>query len=277
MENKTSQNILEFFNQVHFKEVFFLIAGIVLLATVVGLLHRMTLYLSKKYPARRLLLFRLSSTISFFLYVFGGLFLVYEVLHPTKELLLAIGGGMAVAIGFSLRDLVASLFAALILLFDQPFQVGDRVQFGDSYGEIKTIGLRAVRLQTLDDSQVTIPNSRFITDTVSSGNTGFLHMMIVMPFHLALDTDIRLAKDILRETVVTSRFAYMGKPVVITVAELAVGNMLTLQLTAKAYVADVKYEKEFQTDVVMRATEAFREAGIERPTLSVAHLEMLDQ
>ncbi len=105
-------------------------------------------------------------------------------------MLLALGGGAAVAIGFSLKDLVASLFAGIILLFDRPFQVGDRVTFGNTYGEITSIGLRAVRLQTLDDNLVTIPNSRFIVDPVASGNAGELDMMVVMPFHLALNADI---------------------------------------------------------------------------------------
>lgn len=42
------------------------------------------------------------------------------------------------------------------------------------------------------------------------------------------------------------------------------GDMLALKLTAKAYVLDVRFEKDFETDVVLRATEAFRVHRIER-------------
>ncbi len=96
-------------------------------------------------------------------------------------------------------------------------------------------------------------------------------MMVVMPFHLALDADIQLARDILHETVVTSQFVYLKKPVNIVASEVAVGDMLALKLTAKAYVLDVRYEKAFETDVVLRATQAFKEHRIERPTLRFAN------
>lgn len=43
--------------------------------------------------------------------------------------MLAAGGSIAVAVGLSLKDLAASVVAGLILLFDRPFQVGDRVTF----------------------------------------------------------------------------------------------------------------------------------------------------
>ena len=272
METST-KTVLEFMNQLQFSALFFLVIGIVVLAYAGRLLYKTTSWLSERFPARRLLFHQLATTIGFFIYVSGGLFLIYAVLNPSKQLLLAVGGGAAVAIGFSLKDLVASLFAGLILLFDRPFQVGDRVTFGDTYGEITSIGLRAVRLQTLDDNLVTIPNSRFIVDQVASGNAGALDMMVVMPFHLALHADIALARGILHETVVTSQFVYLKKPVIIVASEVVVGNMLALRLTAKAYVLDVRFEKDFETDVVLRTTEAFREHAIERPAISFSRLE----
>lgn len=38
------------------------------------------------------------------------------------------------------------------------FQVGDRVNLEGYYGEVTSIGLRAVRLATVDDNEVTVPN-----------------------------------------------------------------------------------------------------------------------
>src|SRR5690606_31615743 len=108
----------------------------------------------------------------------------------TKEVLLAIGGTAAVTIGFALKDLTASILAGIIIIIDRPFQVGDRVSFGGVYGEIASIGLRSVRLVTLDDNVVTIPNNKFLTDIVSSGNWGALDMMIQMDFFVGVDQDI---------------------------------------------------------------------------------------
>jgi len=265
MENEATRQFLALIEQVHLKEVFLLIAGVVLLGYTVHILNQKAARLSERYPTKRLLILQIVSTINFFVYIAGAIVLVYGVLSPTRELLLALGGGAAVAIGFSLRDLMASLFAGVILLFDRPFQVGDRVTFADTYGEIKTIGLRAVRIRTLNDDLVTIPNSKFITDVVSSGNAGALDMMVAMDFHFPLNADIELIREILWETVHTSRFVYLKKPVVVAASEATVGSTVALKLTVKAYVLDVRYEKAFQTDVVTRATVAFREQGLPRP------------
>lgn len=242
-----------------------LLIGLSTLVFIAGLLNRLAARASEQFPSRRLLFLQIVTTFNFCIYIFGGALLIYTTLSPAKELLIALGGGAAVAIGLSLKDLVASLVAGLTLLFDRPFLVGDRVQFGDVYGEIKSIGLRSVKLVTLDDSLVTIPNARFISDVVSSGNAGALDMMIVMSFHVALDADIETAQRLIYETVVTSRYAYLAKPVKVVVSEVVIGHNLALQLTAKAYVLDVQYEKSFQTDVVTRVTKSFLVHHIKRP------------
>lgn len=245
----------------------FLLLGMAVLVFMAGLFKRLADRASDYFPSRRLLFLQIVTTLNFCVYIFGGSLLIYVTLSPAKEILLALGGGAAVAIGLSLKDLVASLVAGLTLLFDRPFLVGDRVQFADTYGEIKSIGLRSVKLVTLDDNLVTIPNARFISDVVSSGNAGSLDMMVVMPFHIALDADLETARRLLYETVVTSRFVYLAKPVKIVVAEVVLGHNLALQLMAKAYVLDVKYEKDFQTDVVSRVSKVFLAHHIKRPLL----------
>jgi len=223
--------------------------------------------LYRRIPRRRILISQIATTLNFSIYIFGGPFLFYAILQPPREVMLAATGSIAVALGLSLKDLVASVIAGFILLFDRPFQVGDRVSFGDVYGEIESIGLRSVRLVTLDDNLVTIPNNRFMSDVVSSANAGALDMMLVFDFYIALDADIRKARDLLYEVVVTSRYAYLKKPVNIVMTEMPVAERLAIQLRAKAYVIDVRFEKAFQTDVVLRATEAFNKHHIKRPPL----------
>lgn len=221
--------------------------------------------LMDRLPTRRFLILQITTLVSFVIYIVGGVALVLGVLQPPKEFLIAAGGSVAVALGFALKDVAASLVAGLLLLFDRPFRVGDRVSFTDIYGEIVSIGLRTVRLQTLDDNIVTIPNSRFITEAVASGNAGELHMMVVTDFHVALDADIEKAQAIIHEVVVTSRFAYLKKPVTFAIEEIAVAERLALRIRAKAYVLDVHHEKAFQTDIVTRVSALFRESGIPRP------------
>ncbi|WP_133489819.1 mechanosensitive ion channel family protein [Alcanivorax sp. 24] len=230
-------------------------------------LNRLGHSLMERLPSRRFLILQFITLISFLIYTLGTGALILGVLNPPREFILAAAGSLAVALGFALKDVVASLVAGLLLLFDRPFQVGDRVQFGDTYGEIVAIGLRAVRLQTLDDNLVTIPNSLFITDAVASGNAGALDMMVVSDFHVALDADLERIEALIREVVVTSRYAYLKKPVSFAIEEVQVGNTLAIRFRTKAYVLDVRYETAFRSDVVTRVTTLFRERGVPRPRL----------
>ncbi|WP_027358761.1 mechanosensitive ion channel family protein [Desulforegula conservatrix] len=272
MSSENYSDIIKFMTQLRLDWFILLILGIVVLTYTVKILRKWAKTLSLKFPKHRLLVLQIETTAVFFVYIFGGTVMVYSVLSPAKELMIALGGGVIVAVGLSLKDLVASLFAGLILLFDRPFQVGDRMSFDSSYGEIKSIGLRAVRLQTLDDNTVTIPNVRFITDAVASGNSGALDMMVVVPFYVALDADIARARDIIYETVVTSCYTYLKKPVLIVASEESFQTGFFIKLSAKAYVLDVQYEEHMKTDIVFRTNEAFLKEGIKRPVLNYNHM-----
>ncbi len=254
--------VVELFNVYALMLLF--IGGLVLWALNWGI-SKASQKITEKMPTRRFLILQITTLIGFVLYTVGAIALVIGVLQPPKEFMLAAGGSIAVALGFALKDIAASLVAGLLLLFDRPFRVGDRVSFDNVYGEIVSIGLRTVRLQTLDDNLVTIPNSRFITDVVASGNAGELDMMVVTDFHVALDANIEQAQDIVEEIIVTSRYAYLKKPVTFAIEEIEVGYRLAIRLRAKAYVLDVHYEKAFQSDIVVRVSKRFTEMQVARP------------
>jgi small-conductance mechanosensitive channel len=188
--------------------------------------------------------------------------LFFGVLAPPRELMIAVAGGLAVAVGLALKDVVSSLVAGVILLFDRPFNVGDRVSFQGAYGDIVSIGLRAVRLQTLDDNFVTIPNAKFITEAVASANFGQLTMMVMVDFHLDPRCDLGLARRLAREAVVTSRYAFLRRPLDLVLSQELGDGFVATRLTVKAYVIDVMFEKAFQSDIVERVSRTFNDAGI---------------
>ena len=65
--------------------------------------------------------------------------------------------------------------------------------------------------------------------------------------------------------IVTSRYAYLKKPVSFAIEEVEIGDMLAIRLRSKAYVLDVHYEKAFQSDIVVRVSRRFQEQQIPRP------------
>jgi small-conductance mechanosensitive channel len=256
-----------FFDLVDPQKIIAIIIGFVAIALLVRLINGLTKKIQNFYPSHRLLALQIATIFNFSIYILGSFGLIYAIIRPPKELLLAVGGSAAVAIGFALKDLVSSIIAGLILLFDRPFQVGDRVSFNDTYGEIISIGLRAVRLNTLDDNMVTIPNSKFLTDIVASGNAGALDMMICVDFIVSSESDLRKTRDLLYEVVATSKYVFIKKPINVVFTEKTQGQFLWVEVKVKAYVLDVVYEKAFQSDIVLRGNEVLNENKISRPAI----------
>ena len=270
MDNQALQDISAVGDLLDLSKVIMLLSAMFVLWALNKVIRHVCEVLMVSIPARRFFILQFATLFTFVWYFVGTYWIITGIIQPPKEMVLALGGSAAVAIGIALKDVVASIIAGVILLFDRPFQVGDRVNFNDTYGEIVSIGLRSVRLNTLDDNLVTIPNSRFITEMVSSGNAGALDMMVVCDFHLALEADIELAQSLIHEVVVTSRFAYLKKPVNFVLSEVVIAERLALQLKVKAYVIDVHYEKAFQSDIVKRTAKLFIENKVARPTREIS-------
>ncbi len=261
---KSAAQIIEFFRPSGLVPALFfvLIAGFVL-----WLIKRTVARLGERFIERRLLAQQISTVLRFMIYIVTFIAVIRSVFRLDKQTVFALTGTIAVTVGFALKDLAASVLAGITILFDRPFQVGDRVTFGTIYGEIQSIGLRSVRLLTLDDSLVTIPNNKFLTDVVISGNAGELTMQLVMDFYIAQDADVARAKRVVSEAVRTSRFVYLAKPVVVLVNEVIEKNYLATRLRAKAYVLDVRYEKAFETDVTERVKAGLKAVGVRPPAV----------
>jgi small-conductance mechanosensitive channel len=214
---------------------------------------------------RRLLLKQVSLLTRFTLLLVASLLAASSVFDFSGQALYGVAGLLFLGLGYAFKDVLSSVTAGVIILFDRPFQVGDRIAFGGHYGEVREIGIRKVQLVDLDDNVVSIPNSRFLSDTVSSANFGALHQMCVFSFYIGCNEDFERARKLISEATVASRYVYLDLPVVVHFSEGPVpdgAERFALKLTVKAYVFDGRYESAFGTDVHERVKRAFRAAGI---------------
>jgi len=239
---------------------------VIVIAFIIGRIAARSLdALGERINQKRLLFKQISAITRFVMLIVATMLVASSLFSFSSEALLAVGGSAAVAIGFAFKDLLASLMAGIILLFDRPFQVGDRITFGDTYGEVVEIGLRAVRVQTLDDNLVSIPNHRFLNDVVSSANSGSLHQMCVFPFWVGCNENIEEAKRIIYEATASSRYVFIDQPITVSVREGPVpdgAERFAIEIRVKAYVFDGRYETAFGTDVTERVKAAFASGGI---------------
>ncbi len=79
---------------------------------------------------------------------------------PVAGLIAGLGvGGLAIAL--AAQSTLENFIGGIILYADQPVKVGDICKFGDRRGTVEDVGLRSVRVRTIDNTVVTIPNAAF--------------------------------------------------------------------------------------------------------------------
>ncbi len=230
--------------------------------------------IGERAAGRRLFFKKAAAVARYMIYFAAFAVALPSALKLDRTAMIAIAGSLGIALGFGFKDVLTSITGGVMLLLDAPFQVGDRIAFGDYYGEVVKIGLRSVKLVTLDDNLVTVPNSCFLTDSVASANSGALDCMVVIPFYIASAEDFETARRLVVEATVTSRYVFLEKPVVTLVSDEFLGERFVTIIRVKAYVFDVRYEKAFASDVTERVKRAFASAGIRTPDQQYRDLDL---
>lgn len=213
--------------------------------------------------------------IKFGIYVIAFYYILSEIFTIFGPELFLLTGLVGAIIGFGLKDVFADFVGGIVVTFERPYQVGDKITLGNYYGEVIDIGLRATKLVTPDDDTVTVPNSLIFNEPVASSNYGDPEMMVVIDLYIASESDVKTAMKILRETVVSSRYVYISKssPIILLHKSLP----FYTRLRAKAYVNDLRDEFEFESDVHTRAWMEFKKKGIRAPQLHVLSIPPVEE
>jgi small-conductance mechanosensitive channel len=252
----------------------------VLLLAATGLVVRALAWvlekLAERSAKRRLVLKRLIPILRIFIWAFAAFFIVRVIFSVGGQELLAAGAAVGVAVGFAAQDILKNVFGGLIVLFDQPFQVGDKVSVGGTYGEVVNIGLRSTRIVTPDDNLVTVPNAQVVDGQVANANAGELNCQVVTDLYLPGWVDEVESKKIAFDAAASSKYVYLNKPIVVLVKDKFEDTFLT-HLKVKAYVLDPRYEFLFMSDVTERARKGFRKAGLLGPMHGVRAYVDLDR
>jgi len=205
--------------------------------------------ISEKSAKYRLFTKRLVPVVRITIWSFSLYIIIAGIINPPFETVLTVTASIGIAVGFASQDILKNVFGGFIIILDRPFQVGDKIEVGNYYGEVLQIGLRSCRIVTPDDSIVTIPNGELMSKSVSNANSSALDCQVVAEIYLPADIDIELVKRIAYKAAISSRYAYLQKPVrVIAKNEIHEKNYV-IKLRVKAYVLDIRYEFPFQSDM----------------------------
>jgi small-conductance mechanosensitive channel len=110
-----------------------------------------------------------------------------------------LAGAIGVGVGFGLQNVTNNFISGIIILFERPIKIGDRIEVGDVNGDVVHIAARSTTVRTNDNIAIIIPNSSFISSNVINWSHGDSKVRFRVPVQVAYDSDIRLVEKLLLE------------------------------------------------------------------------------
>ncbi|MEQ6165931.1 mechanosensitive ion channel domain-containing protein [Ekhidna sp. MALMAid0563] len=95
----------------------------------------------------------------------GSIFIIQSAGIDMSSLSL-LAGALGVGIGFGLQNITDNFISGIIILFEKPIKVGDRIVVGDTEGDVINISVRATTILTNENVSIIVPNSEFISSRV---------------------------------------------------------------------------------------------------------------
>lgn len=169
----------------------------------------------------------------------------------------AVGGFI---VGFAFQDTLSNFAAGLMLLINEPFQVGDYVEVGGTAGSVKELNIMAVTLHTPDNRKVMLPNKVAwgapITNYTSTGTR-----RVDMKIGISYSSDINKAKQIVSDLLAADERVLADPKPVVEVVEMADSSV---NLVVRPWVKTSDYWAVLFA-MHQRIKEGFDAGGIEIP------------
>lgn len=126
----------------------------------------------------------------------GG-FITLRVLGLDFSGMSMILGGLAVGMGFGLRDFASNIIGGLMLLIERPVREGDLITLGEYEGRVAHIGIRSMRVSSWDNMEVLIPNA----ETFNKPFTNWTHqdsiVRTVVPIKVSRSDDPTIVQHLI--------------------------------------------------------------------------------
>lgn len=138
-------------------------------------------------------------TIIRYLTLLLGFLIIIQSVGINLTTLNVLAGAIGIGVGFGLQNIAGNFISGLIILFEQPVKVGDRIEVGDVDGKVMGIGARSTTVRTNDNITIIVPNSKFIEENVVNWSFQNQSIRFRIPIGVAYGSDLNLVKKLLLE------------------------------------------------------------------------------
>ena len=182
---------------------------------------------------------------------------------------LGIGG---IAIGLAAQDLFKDLFAALAILFDQPFKRGDFISSGDRIlGTVEDVGMKTTRIRALSGEQIILTNSNLLALTLQNyGRMSRRRVVVQTGITYQTPADmVKRAAEIQKEAVLTQKAATFDRAHFMAYGASSLDYELVFFIESPDYNTFMDIQQEILLEIYRRYEEEGLEFAYPTRTLHV--------
>lgn len=137
------------------------------------------------------------ATIVRYCFIAIGFTVILQTAGIDLSALAIVIGSLSIGIGLGLQGITNNFVSGMILLFERPIKVGDRIEFGNLSGDVVRIAARATTLLTNDNIAVVVPNSELTSSPVINWSYPNARVRFNFPVGVSYDSDPEFIRSLL--------------------------------------------------------------------------------
>ncbi len=172
-------------------------------------------------------------------------------------------GGLAVGMGFGLRDFASNIVGGIMLLIERPVREGDLITIGEYEGQVAHIGIRSMRVASWDNTQVLIPNA----ETFNKPFTNWTHqdgiIRTVIPIKVSRADDPVMIQQLILDVLAIIPEIVPDPPAQVFLKKI---DTALIEFEARYFINIQDHNRvEIRSKVLFAITAQFKAAGIQPP------------
>ena len=243
--------------------------SIILFIVIFIFLLLLSSYLVKLMRSRILPRFHLDDSIIYNISrVFHYMFLIASAAFAFQFIgidfsgLVVLFGFLSVGIGFGLQNITSNFISGLILLFERPIKIGDRVTVGGTEGDVIEIKMRSTVIRSLDNISYIVPNSEFVSAQVINWSHGDKRIRVDVKVGVSYKSDLDTVLQALGEVAVENELVLSNPKPIVRLTEFGDSSW---NMFLGAWIKDPENYYQVRSELNCAIVTKFRDKGVEIP------------
>ncbi len=197
-----------------------------------------------------------------------GVFITLHVLGLDLSGMSMILGGLAVGMGFGLRDFASNIVGGIMLLIERPVREGDLITLGEHEGRVAHIGIRTMRVSSWDNMEVLIPNAETFNKPFTNWTLQDSIVRTVFPIKVCRSDDPTIVQQLILDVLAIIPEIVPDPPAQVFLKKI---DEALIEFEVRYFINVQTYSRvEIRSKVLFAITAQFKAAGIKPPVEPIA-------